>query len=127
LEERLGAALPTDYRQFILQYNGGFFSEPEIASPDEDCPPDCLTDLWGIGAPARHAELGDDTDLFDDNFPTKLLPIGYTLSGNLLLTVTRKDEDHGCIFLKLKYSSDYFFLGATMDEFFKLLRAGEAK
>ena len=36
LEKRIGVSLPEDYRQLILEYNGGMFSEAEIAPQTED-------------------------------------------------------------------------------------------
>jgi hypothetical protein len=30
LENRIGIRLPADFRQFILDYNGGYFTEPDI-------------------------------------------------------------------------------------------------
>jgi hypothetical protein len=50
LERRLGVVLPDDYRQFILEFNGGYFKEPEITPIGEGCPQDTLEILFGIGA-----------------------------------------------------------------------------
>jgi len=86
LESRLGIPLPLHYRKFILEFNGGFFREPKplIAPVHEELRWYELDGLWGIAAAHRHAELGNDTNLFDDNDPPLILPIGNT-SGNHLL------------------------------------------
>ena len=50
LERRIDVAFPDDYRQFILEFNGGYFVEPEITPVGDGCPQDALTYLSGIGA-----------------------------------------------------------------------------
>jgi hypothetical protein len=123
LEQRIGIALPPDYRRFILGFNGGIFNEPEIVPPSAGCPLDWLTDMYGIGASNPHAELASKAHLalFDDNDPPQILPIGYTLMGNLLFLVTHS-EKNGSIGLKKAGSDDSFFLAARIEEFFGLLR-----
>jgi len=123
LERQIDASFPDDYRQFILQYNGGFFNEPRIAPPDNECPLDRLTYLKGIGASHPCAELGTEADilLFDDNDPLEILPIGTTLMGNLLILVMRPDEK-GSILLKVADSDDYHLLAEGIEEFFTLLQ-----
>ncbi|WP_165226782.1 SMI1/KNR4 family protein [Aquisphaera insulae] len=123
LERSLGADFPKDYREFLLEYNGGTFAEPEIVPPDDECPVDCLTFLCGVGATFDVAELGSTMGLnvFEDNVPCQVLPIGYTLMGNMLLLILR-DEDHGCILLKAAWSSECFFLANGIEEFLTLLR-----
>lgn len=123
LEGRLGVELPADYREFLLQYNGGNFNEPDIVPPEDDCPLDCLNCLWGIGATHESAELAspDKLVIFDDNFPCQILPIGYTLMGNMIILITHP-EDNGCIALKKAFSDDTFFLAEGIEGFFELLR-----
>jgi hypothetical protein len=125
LEERLGVPLPDDYRQFVLDFNGGYFTEPKIDPPVEGCPSDRLTVLHGIGATLPDDELGAEAHLalFTDNDPLQILPIGYTLMGNLLFLVTVPEpEERGRIGLKKASAQDYFALATGIEEFFKLLR-----
>lgn len=123
LEKRIGGPLPPDYRRFILNYNGGYFTEPDIVPPAEQCPVDGLTVLYGIGATHHSAELARPASLalFEDNDPVEILPIGYTLMGNLLYLITHS-EDAGFIGLKRASSDQCFFLAAEIEEFFGLLR-----
>jgi len=123
LEERIGIDLPPDYREFLLEYNGGFFTEPDIVPPSDDCPLDRLTVLHGIRATHSSAELASISwlTLFDDNDPPQILPIGYTLMGNLLFLVTHW-ERNGAIALKKAGSDDSFPLADGIEEFFGLLR-----
>src|SRR5690348_2246430 len=85
LEQRMDAPLPNTFRQYLLDYNGGYFAEPYILSPTEECPQDRLTVLYGLGADNLGNELGDAIDLFEENDPCQILPFGYTMMGNLLV------------------------------------------
>ena len=123
LEKRIGVLLPEDYRQFLIEFNGGFFTEPDIVPPVDECPLDGLTSMKGIGATHPSAELATEADLatFDDNTPLQILPIGYTLMGNMLLLVT-SPEYNACILLKKSYSDEYYLLAEGIEEFFERLR-----
>ena len=122
VEQRLGIKLPPDYRQYLLEYNGGFFREPDIVPPTPDCPLDCLTSMDGIAATHPSAELASEASLalFEDNMPAQILPIGYTLMGNLLFLITHS-ENRGEIGLKKAFSDQSFYLAAGIEEFFGLL------
>jgi hypothetical protein len=129
LEKRLRVVLPIDFRQYLLEYNGGIFTEPEIVPPSEDCPIDRLTLLGGIGATEPCAELapqqggGLTPALFDNNNPPKILPIGDTMMGNLIFIRTeRSANDYGSVAMKIAFSDKSFFLSRGIDEFFRLLR-----
>jgi hypothetical protein len=125
LEHRIGITLPEHFRRFVLDYNGGWFNSPAIEPDSPNCPVDALDVLYGIGASHPSAELASPADiaLFDDNDPLQVLPIGYTVMGNLLILLTHPEpEDRGVVMLKRAYSDDYFLMGRTMDEFFARLR-----
>ena len=126
LERKMGVPLPTDYRQFILTFNGGYFSEPDIVPPSDKCPLDGLTFLSGIGASHHSAELDWPPVLgsLRDNDPPQILPIGYTLMGNLLFVVAHP-KGLGRIGLKVKFSDDSYFLADGIASFFGLLREPE--
>ena len=123
LETRIGVELPADYRQYLVEFNGGFFSEPEITPPLEECPADRLISMGGLGATDPAEELASEAALgmFDDNYPAQVLPIGSTLMGNLILLITHP-EGRGCIVLKKAFSDDSFVLAEGIEEFFGLLR-----
>jgi hypothetical protein len=121
LEQRLGISLPEDYRDFLLRYNGGYFTEPVIEPPDLGTLRDRLTHLKGIGASHPTAELGRPRDLalFDDNDPLEILPIGYTIMGGLIFLVAHADG-FGEIGLKAAFGRSYP-LATGIEEFFALL------
>jgi hypothetical protein len=122
LEERLGLALPSDYRQFVLDFNGGFFNDPRIVSASDGRCLDGLTVMDGIGATDPSAELASDDKLvlFEDNDPIELLPVGYTLKGGLLLLVTHP-EGFGSMILKEAFSDKSHMLADGIEGFFALL------
>lgn len=126
LEGQLGVALPSDYRRYLLEFNGGVFTEPRITPPEPACPLDRLTVMGGINAVEPFAELGApglfNPATFDDNDPPQLLPIGYTMMGNLIFIVVAEGaDDTGHIGLKLISSDNLFCLGENMDELFSRL------
>lgn len=122
LEQRLRIEFPPDYRQYILEFNGGYFRAPAIDAPDEDAPRDALSLICGIGAPHWESELGHDRylSIFDENDPLIILPIGDTELGGLILLVI-EDDGRGEILLKKAYG-DAYFLAEGIEEFFSLLR-----
>jgi SMI1-KNR4 cell-wall len=124
IEKRMGVRFPEDYRVFLLSFNGGYFTEPDIVPPSDDCPEDCLTVLYGIGTSDPSAEVATESSLstFTDNDPPQVIPIGYTLMGNMLL-LTNREGDRGSILLKKAWSQDCFFLADGIESFFGLLRA----
>ena len=123
LENRIKVEFPRDYRNFLLAFNGGYFIEPEITPVGEGCPQDALSQLNGIGASSWAAELGDSRTmgLFDDNDPPKILPIGDTAMGGLIILDTAPGEGRGNIYLK-KAFGDFYYLAEGIEEFFSLLR-----
>lgn len=125
-EEAIGVVLPDDYRQYLLDFNGGFFSEPLIMCDEPGYPQDRLTLICGLGLAEDQSafDLFTYIDLFDDNFPAQIVSIGDTLMGSLLFIVTDRDgEDYGNIGLKLAGKDDSFFLSSGIEDFFSSLKA----
>lgn len=122
LEQRIKVAFPPDYEDFLLHYNGGFFTDPQIRAAGDECPQDALAFLSGIGASHPVAELGTQRtiELFDDNDPPQILPIGGTAMGGLIILLVDQEEGRGAIFLK-KAFGDFYFLADGIDDFFHLL------
>lgn len=123
LEQRIGLVFPDDFRRFILEFNGGYFCEPTIAPVGEGCPQGILTFLSGISASHEESELGlpFDLSLFDDNVPPKIVPIGGTPIGGLIILDTAPGEGRGEIYYKQPFG-DFYFLADNIEEFFTLLR-----
>jgi hypothetical protein len=122
IEKRIGIIFPGDYREYLLQFNGGYFKNPEITPVGEGCPVETLQSLFGIGASHPTAELATDAlmALFDDNDPPKIVPIGDTGVGGLIVLVTEA-EDRGTILLKQAFGR-FYYLADDIEDFFGLLR-----
>lgn len=63
LEVRLRAKLPDDYREFLLEFNGGYFDEPLVTPNEHDMPPVNVRRLYGVATFDAYAELASDSDL----------------------------------------------------------------
>ena len=123
LEQQIEVRFPDAYREFLLQFNGGYFKCPEITPVSADCPLETLAMLFGIGASHREAELCTPArmSLFDDNTPPKIVPIGSTGMGGLIILDTAPGDGRGEIYLK-KAFGDFYFLVDELEAFFALLR-----
>src|SRR5690606_14031044 len=114
-----GVRLPDEYRRYLLSYNGGSFNMPIMNARDEQCPKNCLHLMFGMVDRPQACNLADSVNLnlFDDNYPAIILPIGDTPTGNLLILRTEPDEELGWILLKIQNSDDYFVLAKSLDDF----------
>jgi hypothetical protein len=123
LEQRLKVTFRDDYRQFVLEFNGGYLTEPEIEPVGEGCPLDGLTFLCGIRASHPEAELGraQRLALFDDNDPPKIMVIGETAMGGLIILDTAPGDDQGEIYYKEAFG-EFYYIADGIEEFFGLLR-----
>jgi SMI1-KNR4 cell-wall len=122
LERRIGLRLPADYRKFSLEFNGGYFKEPEITPVGDGCPQDTLEIMFGVGASHSEAELGRPVDLalFEDNDPLKIIPIGRTGMGGLIILDVAPGDGNGAIFLKRAFGNFHYLLDG-IEAFFGLL------
>lgn len=125
IEREIRVTLPVDYREFLLQYNGGMFEsddENDIQPMEPGMPQTSLRVLYGIGASHPSYELSEPahTAIFDGNDPPKLLPIGATLTGGLFI-LNLWPENYGEILFKKEWG-DFYYLADGIEEFFGLLR-----
>ena len=131
LEWRLKMRFPSHYRDYLLSYNGGFFSNAAIVFPEPITvtwrdgevtrTENIMDQMWGPHSTHPCAELGKRSDitLFDDNDPIQLLPIGYTNTGNLLLLDMLSGHE-GEILIKFCDEGAYP-IADNIDEFFDLI------
>jgi len=121
LEERLCTALPDAMREFLLEFNGGYFNEPLIIPPYDDDPVTYLNSLYGIKATLSCAEIATDLWVVSDYVEgerVEILPIGTTTMGWLILLDLGK-EQFGEIYLRS--FDETFWLAEGIEEFFELL------
>jgi hypothetical protein len=101
-ERRIKSKLPSDFRQYVLEFNGGIFEYSEIVPDHDECPSSRLSDTNGLGSRYKCFELNQPRgwNLFDDNDPPKIIPIGGTPMGDFIMLVTELGETPGAILFK---------------------------
>jgi hypothetical protein len=121
LERELAIQFPPDFRRYLLEFNGGYFSEPKIEAGDFEAKGDGLTCLHGINSGHWDSELAAPhlLDLFEGNDPRIVLPVGHTCGGLIILSTG--DEGRGEIHLKKAFDG-FYYLANGIEEFFGLLR-----
>src|SRR5438128_2090769 len=95
LEKRLNARLPDEYRNFLLEHNGGEPS-PQIFLINEREGTDILRFLFGIGHDEYYS-LTDNIEDYSDRIPANFIPIGCDTFGNLIC-LSIKGEDVGKVY-----------------------------
>lgn len=117
LEEHCQVCLPADFRDFLLQFNGGEFSEPSFYVKELN-KMFGLSLLFGCGIGGQY-DLADKVELFEENVPTVILPIGST-SGNSLLLLVTEEFEKGSIRLKEPWLETSVFVADDFGDFLKL-------
>jgi hypothetical protein len=111
--------LPPSYKKFILNFNGGSFRNVVVSFGNGKS--DMLTYLHGINATFEDAELGEDLDLFTNNSPPSILPIGGTGFGTLILL-----DVEGRVLYQEASSDSFELLESSLDAFFQSLQIKES-
>jgi cell wall assembly regulator SMI1 len=86
LEQRTGRSLPTAYRGYLLDQNGG-----RLASNDE-----AVNTVFGLGDVPDWANMWRKLDNYRDRMPTWLLPVANDEYGNLF-AISLRDSDFGSV------------------------------
>lgn len=117
----LSVEIPRDFRCFLLKLNGGVFNGPRLNISGDSSPVDSLDYLAGISTGSEYHEIGRgalNPYLLDENDPIQLLPIGYTVMGNMIFMVVEPGgDDFGAIGLKVMFSNRSFFIASGIVEF----------
>lgn len=96
LEQRLGITLPLEYRNFLLQHNGGH-PTPNVFSIAA-----CPIDDQGVLTQMLSISDGEETllnyvDMYADRIPPNLLPIGFDPGSNLIC-ISVSGADRGNVY-----------------------------
>ncbi|UKE46264.1 SMI1/KNR4 family protein [Xanthomonas cerealis] len=82
-EALIGSELPSDYKSFLLAYNGGRPERPVLESQGSKI---AVNDLYGLGEQeGRVGGLEEAWDMFSDRIPRRFIPIGDTAGGDQFL------------------------------------------
>lgn len=120
-ETRIGNKLPKSFRQFVQNFNGGYFLQLGIPGSEPNAPRiDELDFLSGFNATSQMAELGYEgmVDIYEDNEEgnISILPIGYTAAGCMVILLIA-GEGKGEVYGKLPYEDEYYLIASTFDGF----------
>lgn len=94
-EQKWGTTLPTDYRQFLMQFNGGEV-EPRSFSSAEEKPISSIRSFLGINGD-KHTDLFRYIKTYKGRLPARFLPIAFDSFGNLIC-ISLHDPDRGSVF-----------------------------
>jgi hypothetical protein len=119
LEEHCRVYLPADFRNFLLRFNGGEFLDPSFYVKEIN-KTFGLSLLFGCGIGGSY-DLINNVDLFEENIPTLILPIGSTTGNSLLLLVT-EDFERGSIRIKEPWLETSVFVAKDFDDFLELFQ-----
>ena len=90
LEELIGSAIPEDYKQFLLNFNGGYV-ENNMFHADENNEIVGVRYFLGINT-KNDTDVYKALEVYKNRVPLKFLPIGADGSGNLFcLSLRSKD------------------------------------
>jgi ankyrin repeat protein len=89
-ERQYSMTLPSDYRAFLLEHNGG---RPEPSTFDIVNNASAVHYLYGLHAGPNWASLPDTVDAFRDRMPAELLPIGADPLGNQICLAVASDHE----------------------------------
>ncbi len=100
LEELHNIRFPDDYRQYLIEYNGGHFcGEVFFSLGGKNLH---VETLFGMHDTVPYCELCNKENMcvIDFNDPVEIVPIGNTSKNYLILMVVARDDGNGQIILK---------------------------
>lgn len=118
LENSLAMTLPDSYREFLLKFNGAYFDRLVVRDNDSIAI-DGLDVLYGINSTHPSGELGQHVNVFDDNVPVILLPIGYGACGVMFCMYVDFEAGRGEVIAKRPSQSDFVFFEKDIFAFFQ--------
>jgi hypothetical protein len=127
LEKNFRIKLPADYREFLIQYNGGDVTDGHlyVKELDEDMP---MGYFFCIGIKEGFTDIIEINEEYDDDIPKKSLLIGTDAgSGFILLVNDGKNDgiwyyDHTCFFNQSTDDLNTYFICDTFSDFIKMLK-----
>ena len=96
LEQVWGFKLPTDYRNFLLEHNGGYPEKPVFDFKNDSEDGSVLSMFFCIYPDFNH-NLLDNLKIYQHRIPSHMFPIADDDCGNLIL-LSVKNPDRGKIY-----------------------------
>jgi len=86
LEAQIGQALPAEYREYLIQQDGGRLDNNDAA----------VNTVFGLGDVPEWASLWEVLETYRDRVPSWLLPVADDDTGNLY-TISLRPQDFGSV------------------------------
>lgn len=130
----MGVSFPEDYRELLLQYNGGWFVHGEFIELKEPGPYDLryvnVDSLYGIGTGGSCSDLMDAQSVgpawdLQQEILESFLFIGHACgAGEILLGLKGKWKDRVYYWWREEYHEpdDLIFVAESLEEFFTAMR-----
>ena len=128
LEREFGARFPTEYRQFLLKFNGG---EPSPNIVDIEGLPGGSTDVqefFGIGTTIESSDMTWNKETFADRIPARMLPIACDSGGCLFCLSLSGEDSEKVTYVDLQFVGDmkqkvtYYYVAESFEAFIGTLR-----
>jgi hypothetical protein len=122
MERALGAALPSEYRAFVIA-RGVTALAPYAVFPVRGSPRDdeaILDVLFGI-APSSAYHLPDEIENARDELPDDVIPVGQDPGGNLICLSLRR-RDLGAVWFLDRSNAVLYAVAESWDEFMAALQ-----
>jgi hypothetical protein len=95
LERRVRSRLPADYRQFMIEFNGGEPQPRAFEGPDGEG--SAVRFFFTLDPRSSHYWIHQKLDVYQDRIPPGLLPIASDSFGNLVL-LDLGAKDYGVVY-----------------------------
>jgi SMI1-KNR4 cell-wall len=113
LEQALGSALPSAYREFLVRYNGGrpsyelFQIQPLPETIENIATSSLLHFLYAFIESKTHADLFHNFEVWQGRIPAQTLPIGQDQGGSLLLLAYEGSKAGKILYWDKNYEVDF--------------------
>ncbi|MEM7205862.1 MAG: SMI1/KNR4 family protein [Planctomycetota bacterium] len=108
LEQRLGAALPSDYRSFLLASNGGVPEPNCVDVPGHPEAPTDLQEFFGITQTVETSNIEWHLDVLTERLEKAQVPIACDSGGNTFCISVRPGDRGQIVYLDLqRVAGDY--------------------
>ena len=129
-EKDFRVKLPEDYRNFLIEYNGGSVSDAYlyVEELDEHI---LMGKFFGIGVKEGFADIIEINEEYDEDIPKKSLLIGIDAGSGFILLINDGESDgiwyydHTYFFDKSSDELNTYFICATFTDFIEMLETTE--
>lgn len=135
-EQQMGRSIPSAYRAFLLEHNGGYTETNSFAITDARTGANmrlAVGEFIGINHPVSTMNLDYKLRRFRDRIPSRMFPVASDPGGSLICIVTEGPETGRVYFWDHEEEADegeppteenLYFIAESFDEFLNMLKDG---